>query len=239
MYIFNILVLFRYNTAMNNNRFSIYSSIIKSDIIKTVYEELIKKTNRLIQIWDEYIELIPKRYTVMLNWQKDLTKSLKHWIDLGDTISSGDLILARVNLGMLTENLLKIFFTIYHIDYENDKSKILYKKTKKYNVKELSFDRSIKIFLSIVDLSNFNKKFPIPEEFFEKEDIDDIKELRNKEMLDFENFGIWLNNIRCKRNAVHSFAYTEIGSYRDFIKDVIKYNAFLDIIIEQLLYGPN
>ena len=57
MYIFNILVLFRYNTAMNNNRFSIYSSIIKSDIIKTVYEELIKKTNRLIQIWDEYIEL--------------------------------------------------------------------------------------------------------------------------------------------------------------------------------------
>ena len=223
MYIFNILVLFRYNTAMNNNRFSIYSSIIKSDIIKTVYEELIKKTNRLIQIWDEYIELIPKRYTVMLNWQKDLTKSLKHWIDLGDTISSGDLILARVNLGMLTENLLKIFFTIYHIDYENDKSKILYKKTKKYNVKELSFDRSL------LKLTRT----------FTKEEIDDIKELRNKEMLDFENFGIWLNNIRCKRNAVHSFAYTEIGSYRDFIKDVIKYNAFLDIIIEQLPYGPN
>lgn len=237
MYIFNILVLFRYNTAMNNNRFSIYSSIIKSDIIKTVYEELIKKTNRLIQIWDEYIELIPKRYTVMLNWQKDLTKSLKHWIDLGDTISSGDLILARVNLGMLTESLLKIFFTIYHIDYEKDESKILYIKTKKYSVKELSFDKSISFFLSIVDPSNFNKKFPIPEEFFEKEDIDDIKERRKKEKLDFENFGIWLNDIRRKRNAVHSFSYNEIGSYENFIKDILKYNAFLDIIIEQLPEG--
>ena len=223
---------------MNNNRFSIYSSTIKSDIIKTVYEELIKKTNKMIQIWDEYIELIPKKYTVMLNWQKDLTKSLKHWIDLGDTISSGDLILARVNLGMLTENLLKIFFTIYHIDYENDKSEILYRKRKKCNVKELSFDKSISFFLSIVDPSNFNKKFPISEEFFEKEDIDEIKEYKDKEILDFENFGIWLNNIRCKRNVVHSFAYSEIGSYEDFIEDVIKYNAFLDIIIiEQLPEG--
>lgn len=46
---------------MNNHRFSIYSSTIKSDIIKTVYEELIKKTNKMIQIWDEYIELIPKK----------------------------------------------------------------------------------------------------------------------------------------------------------------------------------
>ena len=165
---------------MNDNRFFIYSLTVKSDIIETVYKDLIKKTNRLIRIWSEYIESVPKKYTVMLNWQKDLTESLKHWIDLGDTISSGDLILARVNLGMLVESLLKIFFTIYHIDYEKDESKILYIKTKKYSVKELSFDKSISFFLSIVDPSNFNKKFPIPEEFFEKEDIDDIKERRKK-----------------------------------------------------------
>lgn len=222
---------------MNDNRFFIYSLTVKSDIIETVYKDLIKKTNRLIRIWSEYIESVPKKYTVMLNWQKDLTESLKHWIDLGDTISSGDLILARVNLGMLVESLLKIFFTIYHIDYEKDESKILYIKTKKYSVKELSFDKSISFFLSIVDPSNFNKKFPIPEEFFEKEDIDDIKERRKKEKLDFDNFGIWLNDIRRKRNAVHSFSYNEIGSYENFIKDILKYNAFLDIIIEQLPEG--
>ena len=222
---------------MNDNRFFIYSLTVKSDIIETIYKDLIKKTNRLIRIWSEYIESVPKKYTVMLNWQKDLTESLKHWIDLGDTISSGDLILARVNLGMLVESLLKIFFTIYHIDYEKDESKILYIKTKKYSVKELSFDKSISFFLSIVDPSNFNKKFPIPEEFFEKEDIDDIKERRKKEKLDFDNFGIWLNDIRRKRNAVHSFSYNEIGSYENFIKDILKYNAFLDIIIEQLPEG--
>ncbi len=46
----------------------------------------------------------------MLEWQSELTITLKIWIDKGLTMSTGELILARANLGAVVESWLKFFY---------------------------------------------------------------------------------------------------------------------------------
>lgn len=76
-----------------------------------------------------------------------------------------------------------------------------------------------------------------PRRFFEligKEGTTEFFQYKEDEAKGYDCFKKWLDKIRDTRNSVHSFAYREIGTYKDFLEEVIKFNTFLDIIIRQL-----
>ena len=53
----------------------------------------------------------------MLDWQGDLTRTLRIWIDKGLTMTNGELILARSNLGAVVESWLKFYYCVFYEDY--------------------------------------------------------------------------------------------------------------------------
>lgn len=57
----------------------------------------------------------------MFEWMDALTHSLRLWTDKGERMTSGELILARVNIGSLVESWLKLFYCVYYDDYVNSR----------------------------------------------------------------------------------------------------------------------
>ena len=225
---------------MDNNIFSIFDNDPDTSNINDIYQEIVKKTSEIVSKWKDFIkqEEFQKSYKIMLDWQVELTNSLWHWVSLGDGISIGDLILARINIGMLIEAWLKIFFTIYSEDYRNDNSRVIINnKNEKIEINKLNLDKLIDFFVTKVDPKLSHQHCPIPDgslKLLEKVEIASFFQHRKNEIKDYRCFKEWLNKIRDTRNSVHSFAYREIGTYKDFLEDVIKFNTFLDIIIRQL-----
>ena len=83
------------------------------------YDVLVILTNNAALIWKEARGIAPdsaadKLEDAMLEWQSELTKSLKIWIDKGLTMTTGELILARANLGAVVESCLKFFYIYLH-----------------------------------------------------------------------------------------------------------------------------
>lgn len=99
------------------------------------YEVLVILTNNAALIWKEARGIAPdsaadKLDDAMLEWQSELTKTLKIWIDKGLAMTTGELILARANLGAVVESWLKFFYCVYYDDYcknpiTNNKGKMI------------------------------------------------------------------------------------------------------------------
>lgn len=53
----------------------------------------------------------------MLNWIVELTDCLSIWINKGENLTEGELILARVNMGTLVESWLKLFYCVFYTNY--------------------------------------------------------------------------------------------------------------------------
>ena len=158
-----------------NNRFSVFNSNIDTRRVNDAYLKITKKTSKLVSVWRNFIEQegLRKKYIIMLDWQVSLTNSLKYWLSMDTNISTGDLILARINLGMLVETWLRIFFTIYSYDYQNDGfiiiknriEKIKDRKKKRIEIKDLTFNNLITFFISKIDPELFYQCCPAPEGF--------------------------------------------------------------------------
>ena len=69
----------------------------------------------------------------MLDWMTSLTNALQIWIDKGYSMTEGELILARTNLGALVESWLKLFYCVFYEDYLRNPKKII--KEKSLNLK--------------------------------------------------------------------------------------------------------
>lgn len=109
----------------------------------TKYEILKKQTQNSALVWKNVHGIAPKEVadkmdTAMLEWMVGLTNCLSIWLDKGKTMSVGELILARVNLGALVEAWLKFFYYVFCIDYS--KSPKTTKKGKTIKIEDLSFD---------------------------------------------------------------------------------------------------
>lgn len=99
------------------------------------FDNLTIKTNNVSLVWKNVHGLAPenaaqKLDAAMLDWQSELTKTLKIWIDKGLDMTTGELILARANLGAIVESWLRFFFCVYYDDYiqkpkTNGKGRIL------------------------------------------------------------------------------------------------------------------
>lgn len=88
---------------------------------------IIRTTDNTTLIWEKAVqEAIPPRSVAqkideaMLDWMRELTKTLRLWTDKGGKMTSGDLILARANLGALVESWLKFFYCAYNEDYQHN-----------------------------------------------------------------------------------------------------------------------
>ena len=78
------------------------------------YDVLVILTNNAALIWKEARGIAPdsaadKLDDAILEWQSELTKTLKIWIEKGLTMTTGELILACANLGAVVESWLNFF----------------------------------------------------------------------------------------------------------------------------------
>lgn len=86
------------------------------------YSELCKITNNTMLIWKESrniasAEISDKLDRAMSDWVIELTSTLNIWLSKGSNLTTGELILARVNMGSLVESWMKFFYCVYLDDY--------------------------------------------------------------------------------------------------------------------------
>ena len=92
---------------------------------RSKFDVLKIKTNNAALIWKDVHVIAPdaaatKLDAAMLNWQSELTQTLEIWISKGLSMTEGELILARANLGAVVESWLKFFYCVYYDDYCKD-----------------------------------------------------------------------------------------------------------------------
>ena len=85
--------------------------------------ELLKiKTKNTELLWKNVYGIASKETALkldvaMLDWQSELTNTLEIWIEKGLSMTEGELILARANIGAVVESWLKFFYCVYYDDY--------------------------------------------------------------------------------------------------------------------------
>lgn len=139
----------------------------------------------------------------MLDRLTELTDALEIWINKGLRMTTGELLLAYVNLGSIVESWLRHFYTAYNNDYKSNpiKSK---NKTTKNSWKEASFDDLQKYSIGILWKNKNDRLYQ------------------------------WVDSIRDKRNAVHSYLRKELGTPQNFINDIDYLKDFIKLIVEHL-----
>ena len=95
---------------------------------RSSFDILTIQTNNTALIWKDVHGIAPdnaakKLDIAMLDWQSELTKTLKIWLDKGLDMTVGELILARANLGAVVESWLRFFYCVFYDDYINQPMK--------------------------------------------------------------------------------------------------------------------
>lgn len=124
---------------------------------RTKYEIVKKHTNDMSILWKECRGIAPdsvadKMDDAMLRWMVELTETLSIWIERGNCLTDGELILARTNMGALVESWLKFFYCAFYEDYmKNPKiergkiiepNKLSFEQLKEFSVGILWKDKS-------------------------------------------------------------------------------------------------
>ena len=100
----------------------------------TKFEKLQINTKNTALLWQDVqgiasVEVTEKLKNAMLDWTVELTDCLHIWLEKGMSMSNGELILARANLGTLVESWLKFFYCVHYDDYlknpQKNKNKII------------------------------------------------------------------------------------------------------------------
>lgn len=104
------------------------------------YEILKIQTSNTALMWKESRGIAPdsvadKMDDAMLSWMAELTDTLKIWIDKGVSMTDGELILARTNMGALVESWLKFFYCVFYEDYIKNPKMIKGKMVEPNNMK--------------------------------------------------------------------------------------------------------
>lgn len=142
----------------------------------------------------------------MLDWLADLTDTLEIWIEKGLYMTRGELILARVHMGMIVEFWLRFFYCAYYEDYCSDPIIGYVKKAKRQLEPE---DET-----SFSQLLNYS--------------IGKLWPDKNDSMYQ------WVNKARDSRNAAHPFQYHEIGSNAEFLSDIEMLYTLVESIANRL-----
>jgi hypothetical protein len=98
--------------------------------IDEVVDRIVTLNDRLRHFWmkaDGWAPIEASRLLSKsrLDRQVSLSRCLKIWFaEPNPDNESGQLILAWVNLGSLVEGTMKLFLSVYYMDYQNDKDTI-------------------------------------------------------------------------------------------------------------------
>ncbi len=138
---------------------------------------------------------------------KGLTKTLRLWTDK-EKLNEGEIVLAYANLGSLVESWLKLFLVIYVRNYDICTLCIL---------REEAFDSNYKYRVKSPDKLKFIDLNKIARRTFLN---------KNEELQEFTE------NVRIKRNAIHSFRVSEynLGEIKDFNDNIYLFHGFLEEI---------
>ena len=95
---------------------------------RSSFDILTIQTYNTALIWKDVHGIAPdnaakKLDIAMLDWQSELTKTLKIWVDKSLDMTVGELILARANLGAVVESWLRFFYCVFYDDYINQPMK--------------------------------------------------------------------------------------------------------------------
>ncbi len=104
------------------------------------YDILRIQTSNTAIMWKESRGIAPdnvadKMDDAMLSWMSELTDTLKIWIDKGISMTDGELILARTNMGALVESWLKFFYCVFYEDYIKNPKTVKGKMVEPNNMK--------------------------------------------------------------------------------------------------------
>lgn len=118
---------------------------MKSMSDKNVLEVITMQSEKIFNFWKDPYGWAPDNSTKLLtvakfDWLLSLTKCLDIWITKNIFMTTGELLIARTNLGSLVEGWLKIFYCIYYNDYLNDAKKKLKKNGQIVTPNNLSFE---------------------------------------------------------------------------------------------------
>lgn len=141
----------------------------------------------------------------MLKWISELTDTLKIWLDKGSSMTDGELILARTNMGALVESWLKFFYCVFYEDYLKNP------RTLKKNGNFITVEPNN---MSFEDLKNYSKGILWED--------------------DKDPMFVWVNKIQNYRNAVHAFNYRDIGNADEFVTDMESFYKYVDHILNHL-----
>ena len=187
----------------------------KYDTFDEAIEKIISIVTQIMKYWknvrgwapDEAAELLGKS---MLDLQISLSESLRHWTG---ELTPGDLTLAWANLGALVEGQLKLFLSVYYLDYLKDEKSI--KKIRKENNQ---------IVVEVV--SPDKAKFEDIRIFF-----------RDNIWRPEEKWDSWILMIQQKRNNIHAFKYrNDLGVTEDYVKSIFILLQFIQSINDRLPY---
>lgn len=176
------------------------------------FNTALQQTKNVSVIWKKADGIAPDDVTskmdkAMLDWMVQLTECLQIWIKKGFTMTEGELILARTNLGAIVESWLKLFYCIYYDDF---------KKQSPYRYRGGS-KRGTQIEPEDLKFSNL-------EDFSTGIFWDTTQDAEYQ----------WVDRIRKTRNAIHSFNYKDIGNTYDFINDLDIFYAFVAHVYSSL-----
>lgn len=184
------------------------------------YDVLVTVTNNAALLWKEARGIAPnsvanKLDNAMLEWQSELTKTLKIWIDKGLIMSTGELILARANLGAVVESWLKFFYSVYYDDY--CKNPITNKKGKMIEPEKASFD----------DLKNFSSgKLWVDAKSSEYLWVDSVQKKRNA-----------IHSFRYRDIGTTQEFLNDINHLYDFVDNVLSHFPPLEDYIDAYPVG--
>lgn len=139
----------------------------------------------------------------MLEWQKSLADCLPKWTG---TLSDGELILAWANIGALVEGQLKLFLSVFYVDYFMNLAVAI--KDKNGNIKDpdgLSLE-PLRVF--------FKKQIWAPDDDWDE----------------------WISLVQQRRNAIHAFQAKTLGDSAELHQSLLKLLLFVRMINSCLPY---
>lgn len=180
-----------------------------------VIEKIVSIVSQIMRYWkdvygwapDQAAELLSRS---MLDLQISLSESLRHW---KGELDPGDLTLAWANLGALVEGHLKLFLSVYYLDYLNDKNAI---KQRKIKDDEVVFEV----------VSPDGAKFDAIRIYF-----------RDHIWKPGEFWDSWILMVQQKRNNIHAFKFRDdLGDTSEFQNSIYFLLHFIQTINDKLPY---
>lgn len=169
-------------------------------------------TSRMMSFWKDPGSWPGKEAEALLNasmleWQVSLAARLGSWLSAS---SSGELILAWANLGALVEGQLKLFLCAFYADYKQDVDGIFIKKAKK--------DPDTCMLAEL-------------RAYFERQ-VWKSHTLTYAEA----DWSAWVDRVRVRRNAIHAFQPSPIGTVAEWTQDLRHHLTFVRWTNWRLIY---